>query len=91
MGCGNWWLSYGFFTTYLVFISLIFLNLFIAIILNGYFLTINSTYQYLNPENLDIFVESWSKLDPDAIGTIPTDHFKLLMYEMKPPLGWEDD
>ena len=44
VGCGNWWLSYGFFTTYLVFISLIFLNLFIAIILNGYFLTINSTY-----------------------------------------------
>jgi len=52
VGCGNWKLSYTFFLTFLVFINLIFLNLFIAIILNGYFMTINQTFQYLNPDRL---------------------------------------
>jgi hypothetical protein len=37
VGCGNYGITYAFFLSFVVMISLVFLNLFIAIILDGYF------------------------------------------------------
>jgi hypothetical protein len=37
VGCGNYIVSYVFFFTFISLVSIIFLNLFVAIILNGYF------------------------------------------------------
>ncbi len=39
IGCGNYLLAYPYFFTFVTFVSLVFLNLFVAIILNGYFET----------------------------------------------------
>ena len=37
VGCGSYTITYAYFGSYLIMITLVFLNLFIAIILNGYF------------------------------------------------------
>jgi len=36
MQCGNYWVGLAFFLSYMMFVSQIFLNLFIAIILDGF-------------------------------------------------------
>jgi hypothetical protein len=36
MQCGNYWAAFGFFFSYMMFVSQIFLNLFIAVILDGF-------------------------------------------------------
>jgi len=43
VGCGNYLITYIFFFTYLMMITLVFLNLFVAIILNGYLETKSET------------------------------------------------
>ena len=60
IGCGSYAIAYTFFATYLIVLTLIFLNLFIAIILNGYFETLEQERQYLKPDVLTLFKETWS-------------------------------
>lgn len=43
VGCGHYLVTYVFFFSYLMMITLVFLNLFVAIILNGYFETKSET------------------------------------------------
>ena len=63
IGCGSYAFAYAFFASYLIVLTLIFLNLFIAVILNGYFETLAQERQYLKPEVLTIFKETWSRYD----------------------------
>ena len=49
IACGNYVTTYVFFGTYLIIITLVFLNLFIAIILSGYFETRDAEEQTLSP------------------------------------------
>jgi len=48
VGCGDPVIAMLFFGSYLVMLTLVFLNLFIAIILNGYFETVDKSKQYLD-------------------------------------------
>jgi len=70
VGCGSAFLAYVFFISYMLMITLIFLNLFVAIILNGYFDTRNEDSHMLNQDVLEMFRETWSHFDPDATGFI---------------------
>jgi hypothetical protein len=66
VGCGNQYLTVFYFFSFALLISIIFLNLFIAIILNGYFDTRDQEKQTLNSEMLESFKEVWSTFDPTA-------------------------
>jgi len=55
IGCGSSFTSYIFFFTYLVLVSIVFLNLFVAIILNGYFDTKDKQSYELDAELLSTF------------------------------------
>jgi hypothetical protein len=90
-GCGNKPVSILFFFSYLILITLVFLNLFIAIILNGYFETCDQEASNLNKDLLGQFADAWSRLDPDATGFIKIVDFQNLMFELGPPLGWGQD
>lgn len=79
-----------YFISYLIFITLIFLNLFVAIILNGYFETKNEDSHMLNKEVLETFKETWSKFDPDATGHIKIQDFSDFMLHLGPPFGWDE-
>jgi hypothetical protein len=55
VGCGNYVLSYAFFGSYVVLVSFVFLNLFVAIILFGYVDTRDQENQKMNSDMLGIF------------------------------------
>jgi len=90
VGCGTRIVTMVYFFTYLVIVTLIFLNLFVAIILNGYFDTRDQESHSLNGEVLGVFKESWSKFDPDATGYIGVSSFADLMFDIGSPLGWDE-
>lgn len=60
LACGDYKITYAYFGSYLVLITLIFLNLFIAIILNGYFDTRDQEGQVLNAELMAKFKDAWA-------------------------------
>ena len=90
VGCGEPTVAYLFFGSYLVMLTLVFLNLFIAIILNGYFETVDKSKQYLDQDLIEIFKDSWSKFDPTATGFIKITEVKTFLFELNAPLGWDE-
>jgi hypothetical protein len=89
VACGNYPLAFGFFFLFLVVVTVTFLNLFIAIILSGYFDARDKEKKILNTQILDSYQEHWSHLDPNAKGEIPRDLFSKLMFKLQKPLGWD--
>lgn len=71
-------------------VTLIFLNMFIAIILQGYADTCDRNAKMFNNEMRDHFRETWSKYDQDATGCINVEDFPKLMMDLKAPLGWSE-
>jgi hypothetical protein len=63
-------------------VSLIFLNLFIAIILEGFFLSTQEQKIRISAETLELFKTSWTKFDPDATGMIPADKLGELVLDL---------
>jgi hypothetical protein len=88
VGCGNFVITYIFFGSYLIMITLVFLNLFIAIILNGYFETRDQEGQALSSDLMTSFKDGWAKFDQDATGIIEAKYFARLLFEIGEPLGW---
>lgn len=74
-----------FFVSFILIITLIFLNLFIAIILQGFNSTNLRANLIIKDENLQDFVNKWSKYDPFATGFIEIQDFRKLIEELDPP------
>lgn len=66
------------------------MNLFIAVILDGYYLTIEEEKDMLNSKELEKFQISWSKFDPEACGFIDVSCIEDLLRDLGGPLGWDD-
>ena len=90
VGCGSPLIGVLFFSSYLIVVTLIFLNLFIAIILNGYFETRDQSRKELNSDALDKFALAWSYFDPDGTGYIKVSDLPAVMFAMGEPLGWDE-
>ena len=60
VGCGTWFIANFYFYLYILLVSLIFLNIFIAIILKGYFDVMETEKSTLNSRVLDHFRDCWS-------------------------------
>lgn len=89
VGCGNQ-AAYFYFISYLVIVQLVFLNLFIAIILQGFEDINSSEARILNSDVTSIFKEKWSKYDPKGTSKIPVEKLEDLLLDLGPPLGWPD-
>ena len=80
--------------SYLAIVTLVFLNLFIAIIINGYLETQteedSAKKGALKMEQTEEFLEAWAILDPDATGKILAADFEKFMYILGEPLGWHE-
>lgn len=76
-GCGSYWASLLFFLTYMIFVTFIFLNLFIAIILEGFSDT--SEEKNLRVDHLMImkFINIWQDFDPEGTGFIKVSEISL--------------
>lgn len=75
--------------SFILFVTLIFLNLFIAIILQS-FADINEKENlFLNDTNVGKFATKWAKYDPEGTGFIGVNDLALLFFKIGPPLGFE--
>ena len=70
--------------------NIIFLNLFIAIILEGYEETQEKDSRLFNQQTQDHFRQVWSKYDPDATTYIQIKDLKPLLFDLGEPLGWDE-
>ena len=90
VGCGaNQAATLLFFYSYFLFVNLIFLNLFIAIILQGFEDTQNKDNRLFNQQSLDHFRDVWAKYDPDATTFLKISRIKDMLFDLGSPLGWD--
>lgn len=64
-GCGNS-AAYIYFVAFIMMVSLVFLNLFIAIILEGFAASASEQKIRVGDECFEAFARAWQKYDPDA-------------------------
>ena len=72
-------------------VSLVFLKLFIAIILDGYDKTQIQDTRLFNNEMKDRFREVWAEFDPDATTFIKLHDIRNLLINLGEPLGFDKD
>lgn len=79
MGCGNTLQAYIFFITFMVLVSFIFLNLFIAIILESFDTSKDEEGLLIGGDTINMFNEFWSKFDPKGTKFIKVEDFPNLL------------
>lgn len=90
VGCGIF-SAKVFFFFYTLVVKLIFLNLFIAIILQGFEDTNQREQSNFNNDVNDGFKEKWADFDPHASSFIEKEQFVDFLYHLGPPLGLKEE
>lgn len=90
MMCGSD-LSYLFFLTFVVIMQLMVVNLFIAIVLEGFAQFSIQNNSIVGSHDYEKLIDIWSFYDPTATGWIKPKHLAFLMYELPAPLGKQED
>jgi len=71
----------------MVVIHTMMLNLFIAVVLEGYMATLKDHIGIVSTEMLDDLVDTWVDYDPEATGWISVKDLIFLVYDVREPLG----
>lgn len=66
------------------------MNLFVAIILEGFADTYQKDKKLFNHETTEYFRDVWSRFDPNATCFIRTKDFSKLMLALGTPIGWDE-
>ncbi len=85
-GCGSP-LAFIYFFSFTVFVSFVFLNLLIAVVIEGFAETDDSGMR-LSDENFDHFRDGWVAHDPRGSGIVPSGAVYKLLQELPEPLGF---
>lgn len=67
------------------------MNLFIAIILEGFEDTVNSEKKLFHREKINYFLKTWQIYDPFGSGKIAIKDFKEFLFELGAPMGFDED
>jgi len=89
IGCGSD-LAKVYFFSFSIVVTLIFLNLFVAIILQGFEDMNKKENQILNDKNVEHFRSCWSQFDPEGNGFMMTKEFVPFLTALGEPLGFND-
>jgi len=81
-GCGNPTAAMLFFISFMLVVSFIFLNLFIAIILQGFGRTSEEDSSRINEEQIQTFQRLWLEFDPNGTGFIRIPQFDDLLIRL---------
>lgn len=90
-GCGKPYTSQVFFISFVVIISLVFLNLFVAIILEGFDdIQRKDKRKVFDQSTTETFRDIWSSYDPFATGFIRVQDFQRFMLKLgeSSNIGW---
>ncbi|GMF20747.1 unnamed protein product [Phytophthora lilii] len=86
-GCGSP-VAFLYFCSFTMLITYILLNIFIAVILEGFANEKDQANGVLLPQHYENFVETWSLLDPEATGMIQWHLLPKLIQQLDEPLGY---
>ena len=75
-------IAYAYFSGFMLVVSLIFLNLFIAIILEGQSLATQQQEARVSESTRQSFIKAWTKYDPDASGFIKVDNLSNIIIDL---------
>lgn len=89
MGCGAGIPGLIYCLSFFLFVNLIFLNLFIAIVLQGFADTMEKEQRLFNQDILGQFSEIWSEFDPDATSFIPIASLRPFLKRLGEPMGFD--
>ena len=81
-GCGARYTSFLFFMMFQIMVGQIFLNLFIAIIIDAFFGQNDIAELPIDERAIKSFVNHWSNYDPDANDFMPIDQLHDLMIDL---------
>jgi hypothetical protein len=71
-----------YFVSYMIIVNMIFLNLFIAIILEGFSNSSEAENMRIKEDSGDLFIKKWLPFDRVGEGRINTDDLEEFMYEI---------
>ena len=69
--------------------KLVFLNLFIAIILQGFDDTNDQQNRAFNNDMAEVYIDKWANFDPNGTGFIKIYNLPLFLIDLGKPLGWD--
>jgi len=88
LGCSpGWGLVYIFFITFTLMSTYVTLNLFIAVLLEGFENQMKKDDSSFSSEQFQILRDAWQRFDHDANYFIPEDHFLQFLKDVLGPLG----
>jgi hypothetical protein len=70
---------------------IIIVNLFLAIVIEGFFEILLENEAIINKSQLFEFLIKWSDYDPEGTGFITFEDLIFLLFELPPPLGFKVD
>ena len=88
MSCGTNY-AYLYFITYQLVLSMILINLFMAVIIKTFEETSKAESFLIPSHNFTQFVDSWKKFDGDAISFIPLKDLEDFFMSLEQPMGWK--
>jgi len=86
-GCGSP-AAYVYYVSFTLFVTYVFLNLFIAVILEASEISADEEKDALSEDHLHAFMIEWLKYDPDCKLSITTKQFKDLLQLLEKPMGF---
>ncbi|KAL4473885.1 hypothetical protein ABPG74_022749 [Tetrahymena malaccensis] len=89
-GCSNP-LSYPFFLIVVFFLRYIIINLFLALVIEGFFDTLKENEAVISPEVLESIIEKWSVYDQNGTGFIDPEEMYLLLLDIPEPIGLKNE
>ncbi|KAA0159275.1 hypothetical protein FNF28_05910 [Cafeteria roenbergensis] len=87
-GCGNS-AAYVYFYSFTVIVTFVFLNLFIAVVLEAFSDTSEEEAMKLKKADFATLADAWLSFDPGATCLMPASKLPSLMRKLRPPLGFE--
>lgn len=86
LGCGTP-LSYGYFITFRIIISMLTLNLSVAAVIEGLDTAKKENLGEVQGDEIEHLLDLWMEFDPNATGWISLPELIFLLHELRPPLG----
>lgn len=90
LGCGTF-IAYPYFITYVVTVTLILMNLFLAVVVGGYHESKKENEAVISPVQMDEFLDKWAEYDPQGTGFLTPEEFAFLIHDLPQPLGLKDN
>jgi len=85
-GCGTT-LSYLFFFSFTILVSMLIMNLSVAAVIEGLDTAKKENMGIVQGDEIEQLIDQWQDYDPDASGWITIKDLVFLLYELPPPLG----